>query len=924
MPMVWKSDTRTNTPRVLKRPLRLLLLEDTPPDAELMLACLKSAGYVLSFDVVDLPSSFREKLRRSEYDVIISDHNLRTWTGFEALEELRKSGKNIPFIVVTGNLGDETAVEYIKRGAADYILKHRLNLLPLAVGHALKEKAHQDETARLHAEISKGKREWELTFDSVVDAMLILDDQCRVRRANRAASEILGLPFSKLIGRPCYEVLHGLVQAPSACPHKRLLTTGAPQRGDFEEPRLGKIFDATSTPLRDTDGTFLGCIHVLHDISDRNRAEHALRNSEEQLRLLLNSTAEAIYGLDCEGNCTFCNPACLRLLGYRDPQDLLGRNMHQVMHHTQEDGAPYLAETCQIYLAFREGKAAHIVDEVLWRADGTSFPSEYWSYPIEKEGKLVGSVVTFLDISERKQAEAALRESEEKYREFIENATFGIFRSTPQGDLLDVNPALVSMLGYGSKEELLSLNLDRDIYENSADRIMAWKTYQLAGRGNGIEVNWIRKDHKTIAVRLCLSVIRDKKDQIKHFEVIAEDVTEKRTLEEQFRQAQKMEAMGRLAGGISHDFNNLLSVVIGYSDLVLGALSEDDPLYKRVEEIKKAGHRAASLTRQLLAFSRKQVLTPKVLDLNTVVAETSKMLLRLLGEDIELITKLSPALDHVKADPAQIEQVVMNLALNARDAMLKGGKLVIETANAELDGSYGQQKHVDVQPGNYVLLTVSDTGTGMDSTTKARIFEPFFTTKERGKGTGLGLATVYGIIRQSNGYIWVYSEVGKGTTFKVYIPRVKELLSEIQPAITTLLPLGSGTILLVEDEDSLRELSHRLLEGMGYTVIEAANGADAIRIAGECADRIQLLVTDVVMPGMSGRELAELLVAGHSQMKVLYVSGHTDDVIMHYAILKPGVAFLQKPFTRDSLAKKIQEVLGATGGTNHQCVGASR
>jgi len=907
-----------------KGALRVLIVDNTPTNAELMLVSLKRAGFVLSFAAVCLPEFFQERLRQADYDVIISDHNLSNGTGLDVLELLRQSGKEIPFIVVTGTLGDEAAVEYIKRGAADYILKHRLNLLPLAVSHVLKEKAHRDEKARLHEQILAGKREWELTFDAVPDAILIFDDQGRVHRANRAASEILGLPFAQLIGRPCYEVLHGLVQAPPACPHERLLTTGTPQRGDFEEPRLGKIFDATSTPLRDTDGTFLGCIQVLRDISDRNRAEQALRHSEEQLRLLLDSTAEAIYGLDCDGKCTFCNPACLRLLGYRDSRDLLGRNMHQIMHHTRADGAPYPVEKCQIYLAFREGKAAHVVDEVLWRGDGTSFPSEYWSYPIQKDGKLVGSVVTFLDISERKRAEAAHRESEEKYRDFVENATHGIFRANPQGDLLDVNPALVSMLGYGSNEELLSLNLETDIYENPADRTLTIRTYQLNGRGAGVEVNWKRKDQKIITVRLCGRVILDNENQVKHFEVIAEDVTEKRRLEEQVRQVQKMEAMGRLAGGISHDFNNLLGVIIGYSDLLLASPSRDDVAQHRIEEIKKAGQRAASLTRQLLAFSRKQVLMPKVLDLNTVLAETSKMLLRLLGEDIELITTLSPALDHVKADPTQIEQVIMNLVINARDAMLKGGKLVIETTNAELDGSYGQQNHVDVQAGNYVLLTVSDTGIGMDNITKAQLFEPFFTTKERGKGTGLGLATVYGIVRQSGGYIWVYSEVGKGTTFKVYLPRVTEMLSEVQPEICAPVPLGSGTILLVEDEESLRELSCRLLEGMGYTVIEAANGADAIRIARQYADQIQLLVTDVVMPGMSGRELAELLVASQSQMKVLYVSGHTDDVIMHHAILRPGVAFLQKPFTRDGLAKKIQEVLGETRGTTERYVGACR
>jgi PAS domain S-box-containing protein len=906
----WITDTETESPFADVRPLRLLLLEDTPEDAELILSCLKGAGYILSCDVVDLKESFRERVRSAEYDIIISDHNLRVWTGFEALEELHKHGKKIPFIVVTGTLGDEAAVDYIKRGAADYVLKHRLNLLPLAVGHALKDQADWEEKARLQERILAGKREWELTFDTVPDAVLIFDGQCRVKQANRAASEILGLPFAKLIGQPCHEVLHGLEQAPPACPHELLLITGTAQRSDFEEPRLGKIFDVTSSPLRNPDGTLLGCIHVLRDITDRNRAEQALRHSEEQLRLLLNSTAEAIYGLDCEGHCTFCNPACLRLLGYQNPEDLLGCNMHELMHHTRADRSAYPQEECQIYIAFREAKGAHVVDEVLWRADGTSFPSEYWSYPIEKDGKPIGAVVTFLDISERKRAETALRESEETYREFIENATFGIFRANPEGALLDVNPALVSMLGYGSKEELLSLNLQRDIYQNPTDRLSAVRTYQFNGRSNGIEVNWKRKDENTIAVRLCGRVVREKGGEIKHFEVIAEDVTEKRTLEEQFRQAQKMEAMGRLAGGVSHDFNNLLGVIIGYSDLALTSLSKNDPSWHQIEQIKKAGHRAASLTRQLLAFSRKQVLTPKVLDLNVIIAETSEMLLRLLGEDVELITKLSADLEHVKADPTQIEQVIMNLAINARDAMPRGGKLIIETSNTELDLPYGQQKHVDVQPGKYVLLAVSDTGIGMDKKIQARIFEPFFTTKERGKGTGLGLATVYGIVRQSGGYIWVYSEPGKGTTFKVFMPRVTEMLSDVQAEISPPVRLGSGTVLLVEDEDPLRELGYQLLEDMGYTVISASNGADAIRIAEQCTDPIQLLVTDVVMPGISGSELAELLMATRKELKVLYMSGHTDDVIVHYSILKPGVAFLQKPFTREGLARKIQEALG--------------
>jgi PAS domain S-box-containing protein len=917
-----KSALGEEVPLTSKRPLRLLIVENAPADAELIVATLKRAGYSLSFDIVDLPVPFQERLQRADYDLLICAHNLRSWTGLDALEMLHQSKKEIPFIVVTGTLGDEAAVEYIKHGASDYVLKSRLELLPIAVGQTLREKVHRDEEAWLYARILAAKKEWELTFDSVPDAVLIIDDQCRVQRANQAASEIFGMPFSELIGQPCYEVLHGLPHAPPDCPHERLLATGAAQRNDFEESRLGRTFDVTSTPLQNTNGTFKGCIHVLRDVSDRNRAEQALRNSEEQLRLILTSTAEAIYGLDGEGNCTFCNPACLRFLGYRDPQDLLGKNMHLLVHHTRADGTTSVLAECPIDIARREGKSTHVVDEALWRRDGTSFPAEYWSYPIEKNGRQVGSVVTFLDISERKRAEQTLRDSEEKHREFIENATYGLFRSDSQGTLLDVNPALVSMLGYGSKEELLARNLDRDIYDNPADRTSTLQTLRRFGKVDGLELNWRRKDRTIIVVRLCGRVIKGHEGQIPCFEGIAEDITERRTLEEQYRQAQKMEAMGRLAAGVSHDFNNLLGVIIGYSDLLLAALPADGLLWHRVGEVKKAGQRAALLTSQMLAFSRKQVLTPRVLDLNAVVSDTSTMLIRLLGEDIELVTKLHPALDHVKADPTQIEQVLINLAINARDAMPHGGKLFIETTNAKLGQHCGQHHDIEAQPGNYVLLAVRDTGIGMDKRTQARMFEPFFTTKGVGKGTGLGLATVYGIIKQSGGCISVCSEVGKGSTFNVYMPQVNEILNPVQPEATTPFPQASGTILLVEDEESLRELSHRLLESMGYGVMEAANGADAIRIAGQCPDPIQLLITDVVMPGMSGRQLAELLLAMRSQMKVLYVSGHTEDVIVHHAILKPGVAFLQKPFTRDALAKKIQEVLGESRGKTDKHRGA--
>jgi nitrogen-specific signal transduction histidine kinase/FixJ family two-component response regulator len=399
-----------------------------------------------------------------------------------------------------------------------------------------------------------------------------------------------------------------------------------------------------------------------------------------------------------------------------------------------------------------------------------------------------------------------------------------------------------------------------------------------------------------------------------YYDGLVEDVTERRQLEEQLRQAQKMEAVGRLAAGLAHDFNNLLTVVIGYSDLLMQRLSADDRLRPAMEEIKKAGEQAASLTRQLLAFSRKQALQPQVLDLSSLLSNVDKMLQRVIGEDIELVTHLPPGLGHVKADPGQIEQVIMNLALNARDAMPQGGQLTLEAANVELDSSYASS-HESVVPGHFVMLAMSDTGTGMDAETQAHIFEPFFTTKEKGKGTGLGLSTVYGIIKQSGGNIWVYSEPARGTTFKIYLPRVDQAVELITPGELGVeeLSQGSETILLVEDEEAVRSLAREVLECRGYHVLEAKGAIEALQVGEQHKERIHLLLTDVVMPQMSGRELAEHLAPLRPETKVLYMSGYADNAVVHHGLLDPGTALLQKPFTADALARKLREVLDSAG-----------
>jgi nitrogen-specific signal transduction histidine kinase/CheY-like chemotaxis protein len=392
-------------------------------------------------------------------------------------------------------------------------------------------------------------------------------------------------------------------------------------------------------------------------------------------------------------------------------------------------------------------------------------------------------------------------------------------------------------------------------------------------------------------------------------EVFVEDITERRVLERQLRMAAKMEAVGRLSGGIAHDFNNLLGVIIGYSQMLARKMERDNPLHEYIEEIEKAGQRATSLTRQLLAFSRQQILTPKVLNLNELVSDMVKMLPRLIGEDIAISTKLEPAIGSVKADQGQIEQVVMNLAVNARDAMPSGGRLTIGTADAVFDEMYARQ-HPGAKPGKYVMLSVADSGVGMNSQTLQHIFEPFFTTKEVGKGTGLGLATVYGIMKQSGGYIWVDSELGKGSCFQIFLPHVEEAVTHVaertEPPSNS---QGNETILVAEDAEPLRKLARTFLEERGFQVLTASSGEEALKVAAEFSGEIHLLLTDVVMPGMNGRVLAEQLLPKRPGMKVLYMSGYTDSFIAGHGVLEEGTHLLHKPFTEEVLISRIREVL---------------
>jgi len=633
-------------------PIRILIAEDVPADAELMERELRSADMAFTSRLVETRDAFLQQIEDFSPDIVLSDYSMPRFTGLEALELVKELFPSIPFIIVTGSINEETAVECMKNGAADYVIKENIRRLGAAINGALEKKELREE---------------------------------------------------------------------------------------------------------------------------KERAEKALKESEENYRFLVENANDAIFIAQDE-IIKFPNSRTEQMIGY-SAEELAKIPFTKYIHPDDRDMILYRYKS---------------------RLKGEKLPSTYDFRIINRSGK----------------------------------------------------------------ESWVQLNVALIIWE-----------------GRPATLNFLR------------------------------DITQQKILEAQLLQAQKMEAIGALAGGVAHDFNNLLTTIIGCSDLMMMSIGKDHELREDLEDIKKAGYQAASLTRQLLAFSRRQILEPKVIDLNDVIPDMDRMLRRLIGEDIDLETVLAPDLGRVEADPGQIEQIIMNLAVNARDAMPRGGRLTMETANVELDEVYARS-HAGVTPGPYVMMAISDSGTGMDEETLSKVFDPFFTTKEIGKGTGLGLSTIYGIVKQSNGNIWVYSEPGKGTTFKIYLPRVEKEIEETEAVEAAAESLtGSEAILVVEDNEMVRDLVQTIFQRHGYSVLTAQDGEEAIKVSKEHDGPIHLMVTDVVMPNMSGKELAERLNALRPDMKVLYMSGYTDNAIVHHGVLAQEMLFIQKPFTPESLARKVREVI---------------
>jgi PAS domain S-box-containing protein len=1257
---------------------------------ELMANALERGGFRVRFDVADSADTFRECLEKAEYDVILAEFNLRNWTAFDALEIMRRSGKDIPLVVVTGGLGDEAAAECLKQGAADYVLKDRPSRLPAAVQRVLEEKRLRTESRKASRALSRLATIVESSDDAIVGKTL----EGIITSWNKGAEELYGYAAAAVVGRPIsilvppdraeelapilarlrggerlehYESIRvrkdgSLVDvslsmfpliglggdvigaasiarditdrkragealrqseaklkeallaaqmgvwewtvetdtvtwdenlyriagrdsnlfAPGSQEHPQMyaqgswerlkaagenaLATGIPFELDLElvRPDGSKrwVIDR-GEPLRDASGRIMGLRGTVQDITERKRAEGALKEERHLFCTLMDNLPDVIYFKDRESRFTRVNLALAKKVDLDRPADAVGKTDFDIF--TAEHAEQAYRDEQEIIstgqpVVGKEEKETWPDGHVTW-ASTTKMPLR------DANGNAIGTFGISRDITERKDAEEALRESEERFRATFEDAGTGMALVDMHGHPIKSNPALQQMLGY-SEEELSRMAFsdythpdDRDLgwelfsglvagkrekYETEkrflkkggdvvwgllnvslvkgrygrpvwavgmvqditerkqaedallqsqarlkeallAAQMGVWEwtaetdtitwdenLYRIAGRdpklpapsyeqhqqtyvpesrerlkaavekalatGTPFELDlelvrpdgerrWLnafgeplrdangritrlrgtvqditerkraeaehvrlvtaieqsaeavmitntsgeieyvnpafsritgysreeargqnprilksgnqdpalyqqlwetilqgkvwhgelvnrRKDGSLYHEQMTIAPVRGERGEVTHFIATKQDITARKELEQRFVQAQKMEAVGRLAGGVAHDFNNLLTVINGYAQILTQRSSPKDPRRGLFEEIQMAGERAASLTRQLLAFSRRQVLEPKVLDLSNALVNTETMLRRLIGEDIELTTKLKPGLGLVKVDPGQIEQVIMNLAVNARDAMPQGGKFIIETASVEADEDYART-HKPMMPGKYVMMSVGDTGCGMDLATQAHIFEPFFTTKVKGKGTGLGLATVYGIVKQSGGFIWVYSEPGQGATFKIYFPCVEEVAPTAEPAKVrrpTKLAKGKETILVVEDETGVRSLVCETLKSKGYKTLAAEGAAQALKIAEQYTKPIHLLLTDVVMPLTDGKELATRLSTLHPESKVLYMSGYTDDAVVRHGVSDGGTPLLQKPFLPNALLLKVREVLRTKRG----------
>lgn len=997
-------------------PLRILIIEDLSSDVELIERELPKLNRPFRTHIAKDEADLKTALNEFRPHLVLSDYLMPGFDGLEALRIVQDFDPALPFIIVTGSTNELTAVEIMKAGAWDYVIKEKLNKLVPAIEGALEKERLVKENKMTQQALQESAERFQALVESAPVGIVAYADQGKIIYTNPALLKLMGAKSQEeLIGRSAIEFIHPEDQELAKNRIKRHLA--------------GEIMKPTEERIIKPDGNIIvaeinarpiflngkrAVIAFITDITQREQEEKLLQIQSAAL----NAAANAIVITDIDGNIQWVNPAFSNLTGY-SREEVIGKNPRTLKSGKQDRS--FYEDLWQTILA---GRAWH--NELInKRKDGTLYVEEMTITPVRDEaGRITNFVGIKQNVTERKQAA-------ERFKNLIEQSNDAIYLLYKNKFEL-VNRRFTEMFGYTLEEcnrpdfnfmnlvapESRSLILQRmedvkqgqpvpDVYEfiaisksgkriiceasisyiqykdgvasqgiirditerriseeeirklsealkqspiavviinknlfieyinpafsknygYSEDEVLGKKPFEFVFKGDTSnliqeiqttikkhkiwqnELQLKKKDNSSFFAKIMLAPIHNNGDLLTHYLILIEDITEKRRLEKQFLQAQKMEAVGRLAGGIAHDFNNLLTVINGYSELLIKMAGSQHPWFEKIAQIKKAGERASALTSQLLAFSRKQIIQPKLLNLNHVLHDLEKMLKRLIGEDIELQIFYYEHLGNIKADPTQIEQVIMNLIVNARDAMPKGGKLTIELKNQFIDSNF-IQKHAGISEGWYVKMSIIDTGIGMNQETMKHIFEPFFSTKEKGKGTGLGLATVYGIVKQNKGYIQVYSEVGHGTVFHVYFPIVNATeinASEHEMPHKNL--IGTETILIVEDEENVKNFVITTLKEFGYTVLDADNISRALDLFKKRMNEIRLVLTDVIMPGGSGADLSFELHKIKPDVRIIYMSGYTDDSIVRHGILPENTHFIQKPFSTEDLVIKIREVL---------------
>ena len=696
--------------------------------------------------------------------------------------------------------------------------------------------------------------------------------------------------------------MHGEDEPPVYCPHSQLIADGEEHVAEMTEPRLGATLEVRVSPIRSQDGQVRGSVHVARDITERKQAETDLQKSSDLLRAIIEAAPTAIIGLDLDGNVQLVwNPAAEKMLGW-SAQEAMGRPLPSVPAEGQEE-----------FRGFREriraGETLDGVEVRRQRRNGSPIDYGIYASPLhDEEGRITGNICVLVDITDRKRSEQALRASEEKYRTLFEESIDGVYSVLRDGRITDANASFCEVFGY-TREEMIGKNLF-ELCVDPADRQRFQDEIEERGFVKDYEVKLRKRDGTEVDCQLTSSAHSGKDGSVAGYRGILRDLTLQKALQRQLLQAQKMESIGTLAGGIAHDFNNLLQVVLGYSDMLLFRKKTTDPEYEGLHAIRQAGRDGAELAKRILAFSRRLEPNARPVNLNNEIVRVQRMLRRTVSKMIRIEILLADNLMAVNADPSQLEQILLNLVVNAQYAMPEGGRLTIETANITLDEDYSRT-HLDVEPGRYALLSVSDTGHGMEKDVLEHIFEPFYTTKGADEGTGLGLATVFGIVKSHKGHITCYSEPGAGTTFKIYLPAVVQEIEE-DVAVTRQMPaFGTETILLVDDEKPIRKLGEEMLRTAGYTVLTATNGREALEIYRSSRERIALVLLDLMMPEMGGKQCLEELFKINKSVKVVVASGYSANGPTKDALASGAKGFVDKPFDIRQVLTAVREVLDA-------------